>query len=108
MELTVKERIELSYFYFEGFRWIVRNEIGSTVVFKKKPVRHNSVRKNIGGGYDHWINQDNFPIKNWGMSHGLSKGNYSLIAWEDEPIEIFELLSDVDPKLALEIVTDEV
>lgn len=98
-KLTAIEQIELSFYYLEHFRWLVRNEIGGVVVFKEKPVRHNSVRNYTGGGYDHWINDNNFPIEHWGMSKDLKKGEYDFIKWEDEPMAISKLLINANSEL---------
>lgn len=57
--LTHAEKIELSYLRLKGFRYLVRNEIGSVKVFVNEPHRDKEVNYypygKDRGGYDTWI-----------------------------------------------------
>ncbi|MFS0855196.1 hypothetical protein [Paenibacillus taichungensis] len=98
MELTYRERVELQYLALKGFRYLVRNEIGSVEVFVNKPHRDKEVNyhpfgKNRGG-YDTWI-ETKTPIS-WNEQQRCKYtelGEYGFISWKDEPFLIDELIN---------------
>ncbi|MFE7817827.1 hypothetical protein ACFU1R_06435 [Priestia megaterium] len=97
MELTYKEKIELSYLRLKGFSYLVRNEIGSVNVFVNKPHRDKETNYvpfgKERGGYDFWI-ETKTPIS-WEeqrRNRGVELGKYSFIKWEDEPMLIDNLI----------------
>lgn len=99
MKLDHKENVELHYLFLKGFKWLVRNEIGSVNVFKVKPHRDKVVNYHpFGkdrGGYDSWI-ETKTPIS-WEeqqRKRDVELGNYNFIKWADEPMSIEELLSE--------------
>ncbi|WP_078392035.1 hypothetical protein [Shouchella patagoniensis] len=85
--LNYEEEIELRYFQLSGFKWLVRNEIGSSEAFKKKPVR------NKGTGYSTWVERA-YPMTQEEMRRrqATKYGQYTFLTWDDEPIEINSLL----------------
>lgn len=92
MELTYEEKIELSYLRLKGFKFLVRNEIGSVKVFVNKPHRD---KENNGdrSGYDIWI-ETKTPISYQEQRRCCDAeiGKYSFITWSDEPMIIDDLI----------------
>lgn len=90
MKLTYEEEVELRYLALKGFRYLVRNEIGSTEVFKKKPHRE----KSPGSGYDTWCERA-YPMTPEEIRNRryTELGKYSFVTWESEPILIEDLLN---------------
>jgi hypothetical protein len=97
MELTYNEHIELSYLRLKGFRYLVRNEIGSVEVFVNKPHRDKEVNYYPNGkdrgGYDMWI-ETKTPIstEEQRRCRHIELGEYSFITWKDEPMLIEDLI----------------
>lgn len=85
--MTELEIIELKYFHVKGFKYIARNENGHVVIFKKKPIRYKR-----GNGYEHWIIEDNFPIKYHEEYGDVEFDKYKSIKWEDAPRLISEVI----------------
>lgn len=85
--MTELEIIELKYFHAKGFKYIARNENGNVTIYKKKPIRYKR-----STCYEHWIIEDNFPIKRRDEYGSLELGDYNFIKWEDEPRLISELI----------------
>lgn len=97
MELTNKEKIELSYLRLKGFKYLVRNEIGSVIVFKNKPHRDKEVNYfpygKDRGGYDMWIETKTpISVDEQRRRRGVDLGEYKFITWKDEPILIDSLI----------------
>lgn len=101
VKLTDAEKVELSYLHLKGFRYLVRNEIGSVNVFVNKPHRDKETNYapygKTRGGYDCWI-ETKTPIS---MEEQLRRrdvelGRYEFIKWEDEPM-LIEMLINPDP-----------
>lgn len=85
------EFIELKYLNLFGFKYIVRNEIGSVEVFKNIPHR------NFGHGYATWVERA-YPmtpdeIKN---RKKVCLSNYDFIKFEDEPLLIEDILKQYE------------
>lgn len=93
MELTYKERIELSYLKLKGFIYIVRNEIGSVEVFVNKPCRDKVTNGKCNSGYDTWV-EHNYPmtIEEMKRRSYTELGEYQFITWESEPMLISDLI----------------
>lgn len=97
-ELTHAERIELSYLQLKGFRYLVRNEMGSVKVFVNKPHRDKETNylplgKNRGG-YDTWIETKTpLSVEEQSRSKHVELGTYDFIQWADEPMRIEDLLT---------------
>lgn len=99
MKLTHNEKIELSYLRLKGFRYLVRNEIGSVKVFVNKPHRDKEINYipygKTRGGYDHWIETKTpISIEEQRRCRDVELGHYSFIKWEDEPMTIDDLIND--------------
>lgn len=97
LELTHGEFIELSYWYIKGFRWLVRNEIGSVKLFVNKPHRDKETNYipfgKTRGGYDIWIETKTpISIEEQRRRKDIELGSYSFIKWEDEPLYIEDLI----------------
>ena len=91
------EYIELSYYYIKGFRWLVRNEIGSVCLYVNKP--HRDIPTNYTpfgrtrGGYDHWIETKTpISLEEQRRTVYLELGKYNFIKWEDEPLDILDII----------------
>lgn len=99
MELTHAEKVELQYLFLKGFKWLVRNEIGSVKVYKNKPHRDKETNYipfgKTRGGYDHWI-ETKTPLSAEEMRRTthVELGRYEFITWQDEPMEIEILISE--------------
>ncbi|MFK3936596.1 hypothetical protein ACI2JA_03650 [Alkalihalobacillus sp. NPDC078783] len=98
MDLQHTEFIELSYFYIKGFRYLVRNEMGTVKVFVNKP--HRDIETNYTpygktrGGYDTWIETATpLSIEEQSRNKSVELGKYNFIQWEDEPTLIEELIN---------------
>lgn len=97
-ELTHVERIELSYLQLKGFRYLVRNEMGSVKVFVNKPHRDKETNYlpfgETRGGYDTWI-ETKTPIsfEEQARCKHVELGTYDFIQWADEPMRIDDLLT---------------
>jgi uncharacterized protein YnzC (UPF0291/DUF896 family) len=96
-KLTYPETIELSYLRLKGFRYLVRNEIGSVEVFVNKP--HRDKESNYyphgkdRGGYDMWIETKTpLSLEEQGRRTHTSLGKYEFIQWKDEPMLIDDLI----------------
>ncbi|MDZ5607051.1 hypothetical protein U2I54_08060 [Bacillus pseudomycoides] len=99
MKLTHSEKIELSYLRLKGFRYLVRNEIGSVNVFVNRPHRDKETNYTpygkTRGGYDHWIETKTpISIEEQRRCRAVELGEYSFIKWEDEPMVIDDLIND--------------
>ncbi|WP_257985727.1 hypothetical protein [Bacillus sp. M6-12] len=99
IELTYAERIELSYLRLKGFRYLVRNEIGSISVFVNKPHRDKEVNYipfgRSRGGYDHWIEtQTPISLEEQRRTTHTELGKYEFIQWKDEPLLIEDLINN--------------
>lgn len=102
IQLTQAERIELNYLKLKGFRYLVRNEIGSVNVFVNKPHRDKETNYapygKTRGGYDHWIETKTpISIEEQRRRRTVELGQYSFIKWENEPMCIDDLLKAADP-----------
>lgn len=97
MELTYNEKIELSYLSLKGFKYLVRNEIGSVNVFANKPHRDKETNyKPFGktrGGYDCWIETKTpISLEEQRRCKSVELGKYEFITWQDEPMLIDYLI----------------
>ena len=98
LELTHEEFIELSYWYIKGFRWLVRNEIGSVEMFVNKPQRDKEANYTpfgkTRGGYDCWIETKTpISIEEQRRCKNVELGKYEFITWHDEPLYFEELIN---------------
>lgn len=99
MTLSYEEKVELSYLRLKGFKYLVRNEIGSVKVFVHKPHRDKEVNYyphgKDRGGYDHWI-ETKTPIsfEEQRRTKGTELGEYQFIQWTDEPMLIDDLIRE--------------
>lgn len=98
IELTYAEKIELSYLRLKGFKYLVRNEIGSVKVYVNKPHRDKEVNYypygNDRGGYDHWIETKTpISLEEQRRTRGIELGEYDFIQWKDEPLLIDDLIT---------------
>lgn len=94
--LTISEMVLA---YSGGFRWVAYNEIGCTSLFKKKPRR----RKEVTGdnrGYDSWVIEGNFPIKNFKEYSDTEHPRLGRLTWEDEPMKLIDYIREMDPMVA--------
>ncbi|MCY9308745.1 hypothetical protein MOF23_07110 [Bacillus inaquosorum] len=97
-KLSYAEETELRYLRLKGFRYLVRNEIGSVEVYVNKPHRDKETNYypygKDRGGYDHWI-ETKTPISLEEQSRRsyVDLGNYEFITWKDEPKLIDNLLA---------------
>jgi hypothetical protein len=97
-ELTYVEKIELSYLRLKGFKFLVRNEIGSVAVFKNKPHRDKETNytpfgRNRGIGYDFWIETKTpISIEEQRRTQKTELGEYLFVKWSDEPMNIDDLI----------------
>lgn len=96
-ELTHEEYIELSFLYLKGFRWLVRNEIGSVQVFVNKPHRDKETNYTPFGktksGYDFWIETKTpISLEEQRRREDVRLGSYKFITWRDEPMFIEDLI----------------
>lgn len=84
------EIIELMYLNLKGFKYIVRNEIGSVEVFVNKPHRKISTT----AAYSTWVERD-YPMTHEEMKRrrDVELGEYDFITWNDEPILISDLIN---------------
>ncbi|QCT03759.1 hypothetical protein E6C60_3048 [Paenibacillus algicola] len=101
VKLTDAEKIELSYLHLKGFRYLVRNEIGSVKVFVNKPHRDKETNYapfgKTRGGYDHWIETKTpVSVEEQLRCRGVELGKYDFIKWADEPM-LIEMLIDTPP-----------
>lgn len=99
IELTYEEKIELSYLRLKGFKFLVRNQIGSARVFVNKP--HRDKEKNYypfgsdRGGYDFWIETKTpISVEEQRRTQNVELGKYEFIQWQDDPILIDDLLCE--------------
>lgn len=97
IELSYGEKIELSYFKLKGFRYLVRNQIGSVKVYVNKP--HRDLETNYTpfgktrGGYDMWIETKTpISIEEQRRTIAVELGKYAFIEWKDEPMLIEDLI----------------
>ena len=102
--LNYEEEIELSYVWLKGFKYLVRNEIGSVAVFVNKPHRDKEVNYyphgKDRGGYDMWIESKTpLLIEEQRRSKNLKLGEYTFIQWKDEPMLIDILIKTPDKML---------
>lgn len=100
MNLTHTEYVELSYWYIKGFKYLVRNEIGSVYVYKRKPHRDKETNYypygKDRGGYDHWIETKTpISVDEQRRNKILELGEYEFIQWKDEPMLIENLIKKV-------------
>jgi len=96
VELTCAEKYELSCVRLNGFRYLVRNEIGTVEAFVNKPSRHRKryyfqlIKKKKK--YSFWI-ESKFPISEEKQRRIILEfGQYNFLSWEDEPVLIDDLL----------------
>lgn len=92
-----REKVELAYLWLKGFRWLVRNEIGSVCVFKRKPQRDKENNYTpfgkTRGGYDFWIETKTpISIEEQRRNRDVELGKYEFVSWKDEPIDISTLI----------------
>lgn len=97
-ELTYAERIELSYLRLKGFKYLVRNEIGSVEVFVNKPHRDKETNYipfgRSRGGYDTWLESKTpIPLEEQRRFKHTELDKYEFIQWADEPMLIDELIA---------------
>ena len=97
IQLNHTEQIELSYLRLKGFKYLVRNEIGSVEVFVNKPHRDKETNYapygRTRGGYDSWIETKTpISIEEQRRCRSVELGKYSFISWKDEPILIDDLI----------------
>lgn len=97
MKLGYKEKVELECLSLKGFKWLVRNEIGSVEVFKIKPHRDKEVNYIPFGktrrGYDMWIETET-PLsrEEYLRRRHVEFDEYDFVKWSDEPMSIEELI----------------
>lgn len=99
VNLTEAEKVELSYLHLKGFRYLVRNEIGSVNVFVNKPHRDKGTNYDpygkTRGGYDHWIETKTpVSVEEQKRCRAVELGKYEFIKWEDEPVLIEMLINN--------------
>ena len=87
--LTYEEDIELRYLLLKGFKYLVRNEIGSVEVFVNKPIRDKETNGRTTSGYDTWVERA-YPMTHEEMDRRRKTelGAYDFIDWKTEPILI--------------------
>lgn len=97
VKLSYAEKIELSYLRLKGFKYLVRNQIGSVKVYMNMP--HRDIETNYTpfgktrGGYDIWIETKTpISLEEQRRVTGVELGEYSFIKWEDEPMLIDDLI----------------
>lgn len=92
VNLTQTERDELKSVYSKGFRYLVRNEIGSVEVFTNEPIRTKERRFTL----DIWVEkEDPYPIitpEKMKCRKFLKAGEYKFVQWETDPILIIDLI----------------
>ena len=98
IELTYEEKVELSYLRLKGFRYLVRNEIGSVVVFVNKPHRDKETNYLPFGkdrsGYDMWIEtRTPLSFEELKRCQNVELGKYTFVSWKDEPMCIDDLIT---------------
>lgn len=97
IQLSYAEETELRYMHLKGFKYLVRNQIGSVNVFVNKPHRDKETNYEPYGktrtGYDYWI-ETKTPISfdEQRRCKQVKLGNYSFIQWTDEPMLIEDLI----------------
>lgn len=97
VELTDAERIELSYLKLKGFNFLVRNEMGSVLVYVNKPHRDKETNYypfgKDRGGYNHWIETKTpISVEEQRRNRHVELGAYAFIRWADEPMPISDII----------------
>lgn len=98
MELTYAEETELRYLSLKGFKYLVRNQIGSVNVFVNKPHRDKETNYEpygkTRGGYDFWIETKTpISLEEQNRCRGVELGKYNFVTWDSEPMLITDLIS---------------
>lgn len=94
MELTYNEQVELRYLAVKGFKYLIRNEIGSVEAFVAEPVRDKVTNDITNGGYDTWVERA-YPMTREEINRRRKTelGKYEFIQWNDEPMLINILIN---------------
>ena len=90
--LSNTEKKELTKLYSEGFRYLVRNQVGTVEVFVKEPTRTRDNRLT----FDIWVEKENpYPIitpEKMKRRKSVDSKRYTFVKWESEPVLIEELI----------------
>ena len=87
MKLSYQESIELQYLYLNGYKYLSKNENGTSTVHKEKP---NWFKR--GTSYGHWDVE--IPVRNHTLDRKTSLGEYAELKFTDTPLLIQELIAE--------------
>lgn len=90
INLTTVERTELTYYWLQGFRYIVRHEIGTVELFKDKP----ELSQPENAAYRIWYTE--IPIKDHSRQVKPKLGEYKFVSYPGEPISIYNVIGPLE------------